>query len=517
MVLQKAARLHRWFCFSLAWWGIGGLARGMAETEIHVDYTLSRIDQGVAWVSPYWGYNTPKLVGDGDVFDTVALWGSEPATSRGALYKYQDGAWRQGSVWEGLNYQPGTLLLDHQQRLVLIYPRQNDTPVVLRSRARGDSENFDPIPVPPAIGKAGYLGAGIYGDRIVLGYIGDPATYSFNLAMLDLETGEWSGPHLIAPAQRQTEPWTTWVYPVVQPDAHGVHLAVSNNADLSSYYDRILYMYIPYDDMSAPRPELVARVEPWTGNLAFGEAMWRTPDGSIYITGQHQPEGGTNQLHVYRRDPRTQQWSGQPISTSQVAAIFHAARDPERLWLSSTYGSALRLYTSIDRGGSWTPVSLPDFAPHELVSTFFLHGITPASGSVMPDRPTAVFSAGSHPDYQLWFVQFDTRPIPTAVSDDRMAAPLPARVSLQHNVPNPFNQGTVIRFSLPFDAETRLSVHNLQGQKIATLWAGPRAAGHHVVPWDGRDGSGRSLSTGVYFCRLQVGAQTWTRKLLLLK
>ena len=78
MVLQKAARLHRWFCFSLAWWGIGGLARGMAETEIHVDYTLSRIDQGVAWVSPYWGYNTPKLVGDGDAFYRVALRRSPP-------------------------------------------------------------------------------------------------------------------------------------------------------------------------------------------------------------------------------------------------------------------------------------------------------------------------------------------------------------------------------------------------------------------------------------------------------
>ncbi|HIM57553.1 MAG TPA: hypothetical protein EYM39_12700, partial [Candidatus Latescibacteria bacterium] len=41
-----------------------------AQDEV-VDYELSKIDEGVAWVSSYWGYNTPKLVYDGDTFYTV--------------------------------------------------------------------------------------------------------------------------------------------------------------------------------------------------------------------------------------------------------------------------------------------------------------------------------------------------------------------------------------------------------------------------------------------------------------
>ena len=85
---------------------------------------------------------------------------------------------------------------------------------------------------------------------------------------------------------------------------------------------------------------------------------------------------------------------------------------------------------------TWQLASLPD-AEASLIATFFLHGITAASGSVMPEVPTAVFSAGPHPNYQLWFVQFQTQSMPTAVFTD--AAAQPAQMDLQQNFSNPFN------------------------------------------------------------------------------
>jgi len=487
-----------------------------AQGEMTITYQLSRIDEGVGWVSSYWGYNAPKLVYDGEAFYTVALWGAEQATSTGALYQYKEGEWRKGYTWDGLNYQPGMLLLDSQRRLVLIYSRAGEAPVVLRARTGGDFEQFDSIPVPTEIGKAGYLGAGIYDDRIVLGYIGDPQTYSFNIAVLDLRTGEWSGPHLLARAQREQEPWTTWLYPIILPDEDGFHLVLSNNADLSSYYDRILYMYLPYDGMAEPRPEEVARVDPWTANIAFAENAWRAADGSLYVTGQYKPEGESNQLYVYRRDARTRQWSDQFIGAPGVGAVFESARQPGRLWLTSTHGSRLRLHTSVDRGDHWESVELPDFSAPGLVSSYFLHGISPASGSAMPEVPTAVFSAGAHPHYQLWFVQFDTPSTATAVLGEQMIAEPSPEVRLHQNSPNGFNAETAIRFALPASGTVELTVFNLAGQKVATLVKGVRNAGTNAVRWDGRDDSGRALASGVYLYRLKVDErQVETRKLLL--
>ena len=130
---------------SYALWVVCGvvLMYPNAQAETGVTYELSKVAEGTAWVSSYWGYNAPKLVYDGDHYYTVALWGAEQATATGALYRYQDGKWEQGYTWDGLNYQPGMMLLDSEQRLVLIYSRMNEGPVILRGRARGDIENFE--------------------------------------------------------------------------------------------------------------------------------------------------------------------------------------------------------------------------------------------------------------------------------------------------------------------------------------------------------------------------------------
>jgi hypothetical protein len=82
-------------CFVLLLSGVS--AQGQAD----VTYELSKIDEGTAWVSSYWGYNTPKLVYDGEAFYTVALWGDEQATATGAVYGKRDGQWKRGIAGKG--------------------------------------------------------------------------------------------------------------------------------------------------------------------------------------------------------------------------------------------------------------------------------------------------------------------------------------------------------------------------------------------------------------------------------
>ncbi|MEW6756398.1 MAG: FG-GAP-like repeat-containing protein, partial [Candidatus Latescibacterota bacterium] len=97
-----------------------------------------------------------------------------------------------------------------------------------------------------------------------------------------------------------------------------------------------------------------------------------------------------------------------------------------------------------------------------------------------------------------------SRPV-TAVLEADVAASVPRTFSLQPNYPNPFNGSTVIRFGLPAPGPVELAVYNLAGQKVAALVRGERPAGTHAVTWDGRDGEGRPLATGVYLCELWAG------------
>ena len=93
----------------------------------------------------------------------------------------------------------------------------------------------------------------------------------------------------------------------------------------------------------------------------------------------------------------------------------------------------------------------------------------------------------------------------------------PQNFTLDQNYPNPFNSGTVIPFALPQGQDIELAVYNLAGQQVLKLVEGFRAAGRYNVSWDGRDQAGKTLASGLYLYRLEIGNQVETRKLLLLR
>jgi hypothetical protein len=102
---------------------------------------------------------------------------------------------------------------------------------------------------------------------------------------------------------------------------------------------------------------------------------------------------------------------------------------------------------------------------------------------------------------------------PTPVGD----APAPRSLALE-NYPNPFNPGTTIRYTLPEAAVTTLRVYDVAGRLVRTLFAGERVpAGTFEVEWDGRDGRGGEVASGIYFFRITTGGQTLVRKAVLLK
>lgn len=380
----------------------------LAAQEAEVDFELTRIDSGIASVSPYWGYNAPKLVFDGDHFYTLGRWGPRQDAARGTVYRSTEDGWETFFEWEGLHHQPGMVLLDSRRRLVLIHARRDTGPRILHQRRRGDPRGFARIALPVGLDRAGYIGAAMDGDRLVLGYIGRPGSYSFQVAWVDLESGSWAGPFVLAREQRSIEPWTTWLYPLIVPDGEGFHLVVSNNAYRSSYYNRINYLYVPYGDPASAVSEVIADVNPWKQNLAFAQSIWRSENGALFVTATLRPEGGENQLLVYRRDPDQRRWKAVFTGSAGIAAIFESPRERGRMWTSSTAGNALLLYRGEDSARSWSAVALGSFEGFGLKNAFFLYGIAPASGSLIPGEPCAVFSTGTLPNVELWFVRFRT-------------------------------------------------------------------------------------------------------------
>jgi len=89
---------------------------------------------------------------------------------------------------------------------------------------------------------------------------------------------------------------------------------------------------------------------------------------------------------------------------------------------------------------------------------------------------------------------------------------LPDVYSLEQNYPNPFNPSTNINFSIAEAGIVKLAVYNLLGQEVKLLVSGFTEAGLHTITFDAS-----SLTSGVYFYKLETPQFNQTRKMLLTK
>lgn len=82
--------------------------------------------------------------------------------------------------------------------------------------------------------------------------------------------------------------------------------------------------------------------------------------------------------------------------------------------------------------------------------------------------------------------------------------------------PNPASRSTTLRFQLSAAAHVRMDVFDAQGRLVRRLIDAAWPAGEHAKGWDLRDGSGASLRSGIYFCRMRVGGFSAARKMVVL-
>ncbi len=90
-------------------------------------------------------------------------------------------------------------------------------------------------------------------------------------------------------------------------------------------------------------------------------------------------------------------------------------------------------------------------------------------------------------------------------------------VVFDQNYPNPFNPTTTFSFSLGAPTDVCIVVYNVLGQQVKVVTDQRYSMGNHQVVWDGKDGQGHDVATGLYLAKLIAAGTTSTRKILLLR
>ncbi len=119
---------------------------------------------------------------------------------------------------------------------------------------------------------------------------------------------------------------------------------------------------------------------------------------------------------------------------------------------------------------------------------------------------------GSDPDYGIgsYFIVDDLELVENPTGLAPGDPNVPAAFELHQNYPNPFNPSTTFEFSLPVAGTAKLTIYNMLGETVATLVDQPLAAGSYRYEWDAAN-----LPSGVYIYRLQAGAFSQSKKLML--
>lgn len=119
-------------------------------------------------------------------------------------------------------------------------------------------------------------------------------------------------------------------------------------------------------------------------------------------------------------------------------------------------------------------------------------------------------------DYRLRQVDFDGKTDYSPIYRV-MATPVPTETRLLPNYPNPFNPNTYVTVELAQESEMNVAVYDMLGRLVKTLASGVHAAGGHVFEWDGNDGSGVAMPSGIYFARLVTPTHTAMQQMQLSK
>ena len=135
-----------------------------------------------------------------------------------------------------------------------------------------------------------------------------------------------------------------------------------------------------------------------------------------------------------------------------------------------------------------------------LLTLHFRAGDTPGEVPFLLDT----IDGHSSLDLPLW-PQFSAGSVTISAT---MSVPLPALRASVRAHPNPFNPRTTISWMSPTPGPVSLRLHDARGRLVWREDIPAASIGPHTTAWDGRDGHGRAMASGIYL--LRVKGDTWS-------
>jgi subtilisin family serine protease len=83
--------------------------------------------------------------------------------------------------------------------------------------------------------------------------------------------------------------------------------------------------------------------------------------------------------------------------------------------------------------------------------------------------------------------------------------------------PNPAAASTALRWQMPRAGRARLALYDAAGRLVRVLADGDVAAGPQSLAWDLRDDAGHAVGAGLYFARLDAGAERATQRIAVVR
>ncbi|MBD3348560.1 MAG: S8 family serine peptidase [Candidatus Eisenbacteria bacterium] len=144
----------------------------------------------------------------------------------------------------------------------------------------------------------------------------------------------------------------------------------------------------------------------------------------------------------------------------------------------------------------------------------------------LTETPLELSSPGSFEDDTVWpgeTFRYTLSSVKTDGTEEKVATSRPIHVpgtstlALSTAAPNPVREGCALAYHLPERGYTRLAIYDVSGRMVRELVDGMRDAGPGSVLWDGRDGAGQQVASGIYLARIEHGGAVRTGKLLVVR
>lgn len=148
-----------------------------------------------------------------------------------------------------------------------------------------------------------------------------------------------------------------------------------------------------------------------------------------------------------------------------------------------------------------------DSSGNTIWTAYHFGGSGEVAHAITLDRNNNLYATGIM-NQQLITAKFSQ----TLTNIEPISSQIPKQFQVEQNYPNPFNPSTFIRFQVPNRAFVKLQIYDVLGNEVATLVNNELNAGVYKTNWNAWN-----YPSGVYFCRLNAGDFSETKKMVLTK